>query len=155
MNSDRRVSILIYVTRSSTVEQLTPPSSSAGRGDDEETKLSELGIESRQTLERAPDSSTSIDFEKAAPSPSSTSDDSDAPASVRETALELALPIIDGRPDVGSLVRTEIEAVPSHGSVLVMGCGPAGLMTDLRNTTAGCIRAEGPTVELHCEQFGW
>ena len=93
-----------------------------------------------------------MDFEKAIAS------DSDSPSSA-DDALDsqsiVDVPIIDGRPDIKSLVRTEIDATPSHNSVLVMGCGPNGLMTDLRNITASCIRTDGPAVELHCEQFGW
>lgn len=60
-----------------------------------------------------------------------------------------------GKPDVPALIRTEIEQTPVEQRVLILGCGPDGLMTQVRNTTAACIRSDGPGVELHCEQFGW
>lgn len=63
--------------------------------------------------------------------------------------------IKSGKPDVPALIRTEIEQTPVEQRVLVLGCGPEGLMTQVRNTTAACIRSDGPGVELHCEQFGW
>ncbi|KAH0498517.1 hypothetical protein TgHK011_005769 [Trichoderma gracile] len=60
-----------------------------------------------------------------------------------------------GRPEMASLIRTMIEETPAKERVLVLGCGPDGLMAQVRNTTAVCIRSDGPGVELHCEQFGW
>jgi hypothetical protein len=60
-----------------------------------------------------------------------------------------------GKPDVPALIRAEIEQTPVEQRILVLGCGPEGLMTQVRNTTAACIRSDGPGVELHCEQFGW
>lgn len=63
--------------------------------------------------------------------------------------------IKSGKPDVSALIRTEIEETPVENRILVLGCGPDGLMTQVRNTTAACIRSDGPGVELHCEQFGW
>lgn len=59
------------------------------------------------------------------------------------------------RPDISGIIGDEIDATASDKRVLVMGCGPEGLMRQVRNTTAGRIRTTGPAVELHCEQFGW
>ncbi|KAM0335878.1 hypothetical protein ACHAQA_000928 [Verticillium albo-atrum] len=59
------------------------------------------------------------------------------------------------RPDVSALIATAIAQTPADQRVLVMGCGPEGLMTQVRNTTAKSVRTRGPAVELHCEQFGW
>jgi hypothetical protein len=59
------------------------------------------------------------------------------------------------RPDVASLVQHAVTTTPNHDRVLVAACGPPGLMCVVRNTTAKLIRADGPGVELHCEQFGW
>lgn len=60
-----------------------------------------------------------------------------------------------GRPDVGTLIREAVEGTPRNQRVLVASCGPQSLMTVVRDTTASLVRADGPTVELHCEQFGW
>jgi hypothetical protein len=37
----------------------------------------------------------------------------------------------------------------------VAACGPDSLNWGVRRTVAGLIRVKGPSVELHCEQFGW
>ncbi|EFQ28336.1 ferric reductase like transmembrane component [Colletotrichum graminicola] len=65
------------------------------------------------------------------------------------------IPINYGRADVSAIIRTTINDATPNQRVLVMGCGPESLMTQVRNTTASCIRTSGPAVELHCEQFGW
>ncbi|KAI5923191.1 ferric reductase NAD binding domain-containing protein [Camillea tinctor] len=65
------------------------------------------------------------------------------------------LPIIRGRPDTEMLIKEAINSVGKDQRVLIAACGPAGLLKVVRNTTAGCIRVDGPAVELHCEQFGW
>lgn len=87
--------------------------------------------------------------------------ESDAPSSaspVQQTEASphlSGIPINYGRPDISSIIRDAIGETPSDQRVLVMGCGPEALMTQVRNTTASCIRTTGPAVELHCEQFGW
>jgi hypothetical protein len=60
-----------------------------------------------------------------------------------------------GRPDVATLIREAVRGVPRNQRVLVASCGPQSLMTIVRDTTASLVRADGPAVELHCEQFGW
>ncbi|GKT50949.1 ferric/cupric reductase transmembrane component 2 [Colletotrichum spaethianum] len=66
-----------------------------------------------------------------------------------------SIPINYGRADVATIIRDNINDAAPNQRVLVMGCGPDGLMAQVRNTTASCIRTSGPAVELHCEQFGW
>lgn len=61
----------------------------------------------------------------------------------------------NGRPDVATLIREAVRVVPRNRRVLVASCGPQSLMTVVRDTAAGLVRADGPAVELHCEQFGW
>jgi hypothetical protein len=63
--------------------------------------------------------------------------------------------VTSGRPDARELIRTAVSETAPHQRVLVAACGPDSLMRVVRNTTAECIRADGPGVELHCEQFGW
>ncbi|ROT35633.1 ferric reductase like transmembrane component [Sodiomyces alkalinus F11] len=65
------------------------------------------------------------------------------------------IPITYGRPDVSEIVKKAIDGTPVNQRVLVMCCGPDGLTTEVRNTTARNISRKGPAVELHCEQFGW
>jgi hypothetical protein len=72
------------------------------------------------------------------------------------SALEaLNLPITYGRPNIEALVRQAIMSVDNDKRVLIAACGPAGLVHTVRNITADCIRVDGPSIELHCEQFGW
>ncbi|TGJ81668.1 hypothetical protein E0Z10_g7105 [Xylaria hypoxylon] len=67
----------------------------------------------------------------------------------------LNIPIIYGRPDVEALVREAIRSMGKDQRILVAACGPTVLVNTVRNTTASCITVDGPSVELHCEQFGW
>lgn len=59
------------------------------------------------------------------------------------------------RPDVSDIIRSVVNETPADEAVLIMGCGPAGLMKMIRNTSAACIRSDGPGIEVHCEEFGW
>ncbi|KAI1428595.1 ferric reductase NAD binding domain-containing protein [Xylaria sp. FL1777] len=71
------------------------------------------------------------------------------------TTSGLRLPIRYGRPDIETSVREAILSMNKNERVLVAACGPPGLVNVVRNTTASCISVDGPSVELHCEQFGW
>lgn len=59
------------------------------------------------------------------------------------------------RPDVSVIIQDVVAETSADKRVLVMGCGPDGLMQMVRSTTASCIRGDGPAVEVHCEEFGW
>ncbi|ORY62987.1 ferric reductase like transmembrane component [Pseudomassariella vexata] len=75
----------------------------------------------------------------------------------RRTAVTGAvdLPIEQGRPDVAALIKEAVASVDKDKRVLIAACGPDELMTMVRNTAASCITRDGPSVELHIEQFGW
>ncbi|EMR62378.1 putative ferric reductase like transmembrane component protein [Eutypa lata UCREL1] len=79
----------------------------------------------------------------------SDSEQSSAPSTVRD------LPLVYGRPDTEGLIREAVQSVSKDQRVFIAACGPTSLIEVVRNTTASCIRADGPAVELHCEQFGW
>jgi hypothetical protein len=59
------------------------------------------------------------------------------------------------RPKIAELVERAIVETPADRKVLVMACGPESLSTQVRETTACQIRGDGPSIELHCESFGW
>lgn len=59
------------------------------------------------------------------------------------------------RPDVTGLVGAEISATPVADRILVVGCGPEGLMTPVRNVAAKSIQAGDRSIEVHLEQFRW
>lgn len=65
------------------------------------------------------------------------------------------VPINLSRPDIDSFVAEAVEGMAFHESVLVMGCGPSGLLQELRKSTTSRMGMGGPQVYLHCEQFGW
>ncbi|KAI0540483.1 ferric reductase NAD binding domain-containing protein [Xylaria digitata] len=67
----------------------------------------------------------------------------------------LSLPVIYGRPDIEALVREAVASTRTDQRILIAACGPTKLVDTVRNTAASCIRVDGPSVELHIEQFGW
>lgn len=71
------------------------------------------------------------------------------------TTGSIDLPVEQGRPDVATLIREAVKPLDKEKRVLIAACGPDGLMKVVRNTTASLISADGPALELHCEQFGW
>lgn len=75
--------------------------------------------------------------------------------STNDTAYSHGHAIKPGRPDTATLIREAVLSTPATDRVLVAACGPAGLMTTVRDVTASLIRGDGPGVELHCEHFGW
>ncbi|TFB04152.1 Ferric reductase transmembrane component 4 [Trichoderma ghanense] len=157
---DDRVELQLYVTRSSEKKA------------DAETGLesapaippSEIDVEkavpavTAQPLVSSSSSSSSASSSSSSSSSKSITDETD---STQNTAAAETQPhayssfIRRGKPDMPSLIRTMIDETPAEQRVLVLGCGPDGLMAQVRNTTAACIRSDGPGVELHCEQFGW
>ncbi|KAJ6789407.1 hypothetical protein PWT90_03637 [Aphanocladium album] len=149
LGSDPRVSIHIFVTKGRDALE----SSSNSMTESEDGRL---------------DASPTATSEEIVPaivsSASSASGDPEKATAIIQHADLTSMPRIDGysgfpitwkRPDVPAMIRGVVTESARHQSVLVMGCGPSSLMTQVRNTTAECIRTDGPTVELHCEQFGW
>lgn len=60
-----------------------------------------------------------------------------------------------GRPDVANLITGVVAKASNDERVLIAACGPRGLMKTVRSTAASSIRTKGPSVQLHCEAFGW
>lgn len=77
----------------------------------------------------------------------------DCPA--HEICTTRGIRILEGRPSVSDIIAEEVARTAKNERVLVIGCGPAGLMKDVRNSAAKAITASGPGVEIHTEQFGW
>ncbi|KAH7247716.1 hypothetical protein MRS44_010812 [Fusarium solani] len=59
------------------------------------------------------------------------------------------------RPNVNDFVAQSVEGMASGQRVLVMACGPAGLLKEVRSVATSRMVPGGPHVSLHCEQFGW
>jgi hypothetical protein len=48
-----------------------------------------------------------------------------------------------------------VEKADPHDRIVVAACGPESLMETARRTVARCIKADGPHLDLHCQQFGF
>ncbi|RFU77961.1 ferric reductase like transmembrane component [Trichoderma arundinaceum] len=154
---DARVQLQLYVTRSSEakVDEALPQSIPT-------TASSETDLEKslEKDLEKGLDNATVQSLGSADPTSSeeSISDETDSaqnPSHAEAQSHAYKSFIKHGKPDVAALIKTTIDETPVENRVLVLGCGPDGLMTQVRNTTAACIRSDGPGIELHTEQFGW
>ncbi|KAM5381705.1 hypothetical protein ACJZ2D_002925 [Fusarium nematophilum] len=64
-------------------------------------------------------------------------------------------PVHYRRPNVDDFVAQAVEGMASGQRILVMACGPAGLLKEVRRVTTKRMVSGGPHVSLHCEQFGW
>ncbi|KAJ2998694.1 hypothetical protein NUW58_g239 [Xylaria curta] len=74
---------------------------------------------------------------------------------IPSTIAGLNLPVIYSRPNLEDLVSEAILSLDKDKKILIAACGPDRLVSVVRNATASCIPVDGPSVELHCEQFGW
>ena len=63
------------------------------------------------------------------------------------------LSIKSGRPDIASIITEMLATADKHERLAVAACGPDSLMQVARQTVARLIKPEGPSLELHCEQF--
>ena len=120
-----------------------------------------LATPPRSTTPNAIDLATDADLEKIRSVPSTPAHSKHVTPScpgncgAHQICLAGDLEITEDRPDVKDIITREVEAAGRTERILVLGCGPPSLMDDVRDAAAGCIRCEGPAVELHCEQFGW
>jgi predicted ferric reductase len=138
---------------------LTRPS---GDNDMSEKAL-ERGILTTKTIENEGNDATTADSEKAmglSPHQQRSASDSSLSTAYSAGGWTAAADehrdvLKSGRPDTATLIREAVRSTPRNQRVLIAACGPNGLMRVVRDTTASLITADGPGVELHCEQFGW
>ncbi|KAH8667412.1 ferric reductase NAD binding domain-containing protein [Tricladium varicosporioides] len=67
----------------------------------------------------------------------------------------ISLDIAPGRPDVSGLIKDVVARSNKEDRISIAACGPASLMDAVRKTATNSISVNGPSIELHCEQFGW
>ncbi|KEY70000.1 hypothetical protein S7711_04016 [Stachybotrys chartarum IBT 7711] len=154
LQRNARVSLKIFVTRGAAPDVTI--SSKGGMTVHCESVDATPVSEDKETvvMVQSPVSTTvSVDLEKSLASDSEEISPIEAPTP--ESDIHKHIPVTCMRPDVEAVLRDAINSTAAGKSVLVMGCGPEGLMTQVRDTTARSIRADGPVVELHCERFGW
>lgn len=63
--------------------------------------------------------------------------------------------IKSGRPHVAQFITEMVGKADANDRITIATCGPDSLMHATRKAVAGCIKADGPSLELHCEQFGF
>ena len=63
--------------------------------------------------------------------------------------------ILSGRPDVKAQIQDIVSKADKVDRIAIAACGPDGMMTTVRKTAAACVKINGPSIELYCEQFGW
>ncbi|KAF8250580.1 hypothetical protein K440DRAFT_653467 [Wilcoxina mikolae CBS 423.85] len=61
----------------------------------------------------------------------------------------------NGRPDISAIIGSVVSSSEQRNTVAVGACGPSELMRVARNAVADNITLTGPSITLHCEQFGW
>lgn len=158
LSNDGRFSIQLYVTRSKEeIRVAAQPDMTTSSAMETAAKALELEDE-KMPPQEAPQmlhhvaSDSSIDLEHSRPGSDT---ESVGRIGANHPSHTHGIPIKYERPNVPELIRSAVAQTGSEHRVLVTGCGPAKLMNVLRNTTAECISTDGPSIELHCEQFGW
>jgi len=93
-------------------------------------------------------SPTALDKELGTSEPSS-------PSSSSSHLNELGALVEFGRPNLSNVITEVVKSADKQDLVGVAACGPTELMRVVRNAVATNITLAGPSVSLHCEQFGW
>jgi ferredoxin-NADP reductase len=63
--------------------------------------------------------------------------------------------VLPGRADVETLINNFVSSASDDERIAIAACGPESLMSTVRRTATNAIKVDGPSIELHCEQFGW
>jgi len=66
-----------------------------------------------------------------------------------------SLNIQAGRPEVRKIIQEAIGSCDKNEKIIIAACGPDSMMAITRQCVVDNIKTSGPSVELHCEQFGW
>lgn len=154
LGSHDRVSVRLYVTRPP-VELAEEPGS-----DLVATATTDSGFTDNSTQQGDQSNETEKDLSdlenQTTVNPEDSETDNDSPSPMEGMVREIqGIAVLYQRPDVEAIIRTTVGETRPDQRVLVLGCGPDRLMKTVQNTTASCIKVDGPSVELHCEQFGW
>lgn len=85
------------------------------------------------------------------------SEDADLEKEPSSSSLSLysSLTINQGRLDIASIIEDIVAKADRYDRIAVAACGPDSMIQVARKSAAKNIRVDGPSLELHCEQFGW
>ena len=139
---------------------LTSIPSSNSMSDQENSGSEKLDDECKPTVSTY-EKETGVSFSIATPRPATLREDLEKDVIMSDSeqytvpSIITDIPLVYGRPDTESLIREAVQSVAKDQRVLIAACGPTSLIEEVRDTAASCIQANGPAVELHCEQFGW
>ena len=71
------------------------------------------------------------------------------------SSLYAPVMICQGRPDIAAIITDIVSNADKYNRIAVAACGPDGMTQVTRQTVAKNIMIDGPSLELHYEQFGW
>jgi NAD(P)H-flavin reductase len=104
----------------------------------EESKIKSPQSESILTARESGD----IDIEKKEPVSTSSS-------------IYPSITIYRGRPDIAAFITDVASKADRYDRIAVAACGPDSMIQVARKSVAKNITVDGPSLEFHCEQFGW
>ncbi|KAF5252708.1 hypothetical protein FANTH_2335 [Fusarium anthophilum] len=81
--------------------------------------------------------------------------DSRGHSDVSQQDLILGIPILRGRPNIDDIVAQTVQGMSANSRVLVLACGPSGLLKDVRQSATSRMVSNGAAISLQFEQFGW
>lgn len=76
-----------------------------------------------------------------------------SPISSRTSSESVLRDSYVGRPDVEMIIKYAVESQPPENRVLVLGCGPAELITSIRMAVAAKTVKEASSIRMHLEEF--
>lgn len=152
LQHDARFKVKLYVTRE-TIEEATNPLSRTSSPDMEKS-ISATGDPEKDAIGSPYRPSTWRSRTMSSGKESNSDYDLASPIEGVESDVH-NVPVNYERPKVAELVDAAIADVAGDQRVLVMACGPQRLSEQVRETAARRISPGGPSIELHCEQFGW
>ncbi|RDW91122.1 hypothetical protein BP5796_02287 [Coleophoma crateriformis] len=138
------VNLHIHSTRNTSASTHPHSHSTSSSSSVNSSDIEKVSLPGSSANNTAPAADTNVDIEKHPES-----------ATANASSAARSITVHAGRPDVAKIITDTVAMCDAHDRVAVAACGPDSLMAVTRGTVAGCIKTDGPSVELHCEQFGW
>ncbi|KAF2163722.1 hypothetical protein M409DRAFT_57217 [Zasmidium cellare ATCC 36951] len=113
------------------------------------------GPNHEQYVTEESDLSMSSDLEKTADIKSLSKELQPSISSSRNSSESALSTTFTGRPDVAMIIRQAVEGQSEDERVLVTGCGPTALLTDIRRAVAENTVSKAPSVKMHLEEFSF
>lgn len=101
------------------------------------------------------ESISGTNFTNSATSPTFINSPSESESSCGVLQYDLEWAVRRGRPNFDQLITKVVREASFHEEIGIAACGPSEMMRLVRTVAAKNIRVDGPSITLHCEQFGW